>query len=106
MTTILQTVGTGIQTRIPGVYIQSSFPPEAGGGTVPLGNVIIMGESMDGVPAQTTDADITDANKFNFISSSDQALSLLQGKNGAYACSFFMDPSPDAALNKPSGVNF
>jgi hypothetical protein len=106
MTTILQTVGKGIQTRIPGTYIQSSFPPEAGGGTVPLGNVVILGESMDGVPAQTTDADITDANKFNFIGSSDQSFSTLKGMNGAYACSFFLDPSPDANLNKPSGVNF
>lgn len=92
----------GISTNIPGVYSKSIFPPSAGNTGARTNVVAIIGSCDAGVPYNA--AGVDDASRLNVISSVAQALDVLRGGDAYYMAEFFLTPTKDAALNKPSEV--
>lgn len=94
----------GISTAIPGVYSKSEFPPSQGSVGAATDIVTILGESRGGVPHNASG--LKDEERVNQITNFNQALNLLQAGDGLYMTEFFLRPTRDPQLAKPSRVNF
>jgi hypothetical protein len=87
----------------PGVYTSTNYmgtPSDIG----VLSNVVaVVGTSVGGIPYN---ANVNDNEKVNIITSVNDALNKLKGGNGYYMCEFFLTPTRDETLRKPSQVLF
>jgi len=93
----------GIKTNIPGVYSKSEYPPSLGAIGAASNVVAIIGEAKGGVPHN---ASVDDAQKINVITSLGQAVDLLVGGPGFYMTEFYLTPTKEENLAKPSQCYF
>lgn len=91
----------GISTVIPGIYTKSEFPLANGSVRAAVNNVVILGECCGGVPYN---ANVDDSAKLNLITSVSQAVRELRGGPAYYMTEFFLSPTKDPKLAKPSKV--
>ncbi len=92
----------GISTAIPGVYSSSEFPPSTGASGVSLNTVAVIGPCLGGVPYNATG--VEDLQKASLLTSTAQALNVLQGSAGYYMTEFYLSPTKDPNLNAPAQV--
>jgi hypothetical protein len=90
----------GIETAVPGVYTKSEFPPGTGASGVSLNTVAIIGPCLGGIPYNATG--LEDSEKVNVVTSTAQALDLLQGEEGYYMTEFYLSPTKDPNLSLPT----
>jgi len=87
----------------PGVYSKSYYPPQTGNNGAITNVVAVIGKAFGGIPYN---ANLDDMLKVNVITNLSQALNLLRGGDGYYMTEFFLTPTTDEALNKPTQVLF
>lgn len=90
----------GIETAVPGVYSKSEFPPSTGASGVSLNTVAIIGPSLGGIPYNASG--LEDSQKVNVVTSTAQALNILQGDAAYYMTEFYLSPTKDPNLNLPT----
>lgn len=90
----------GVETAVPGVYSKSEFPPSTGASGVSLNTVAIIGPSLGGIPYNATG--LEDSQKVNIVTSTAQALDVLQGDAGYYMTEFYLSPTKDSNLTLPT----
>lgn len=87
----------------PGVYSKSYYPPQAGSVGAETNVVAVIGKAKGGIPYNANLADDQKVNRFTSVS---ECLNILRGGEGYYMSEFFLTPTTDDALAKPSEVLF
>ncbi len=90
----------GIETAVPGVFTKTEYPPNKGASGVSLNTVAIIGSCLGGIPYNATG--LEDSEKVNTVTSTAQALDLLQGDPGYYMTEFYLSPTKDPNLSLPT----
>lgn len=92
----------GIETAIPGVYTKTLYPPGTGASGASLNTVAVIGPCLGGVPHGASGVD--ENAQLEVITSTAQALDILQGDTGYYMTEFYLSPTKDPALSLPAKV--
>jgi hypothetical protein len=92
----------GVSTAIPGIYSSSEFPPSTGASGVSLNTVAVIGPALGGVPYNALG--VEDLQRASLLTSTAQALDVLQGDAAYYMAEFYLSPTKDPNLNAPPQV--
>lgn len=94
----------GIETNIPGAYTKSNYLQSPGALGAVSNAVLVIGSANGGIPYNATGK--SDAEKINKFSSTGELQDMLRGGPGYYMSEFYMIPTKNENLNKPSEVYF